>query len=131
MAFERVIVGTYAVLADAHLATTVLRLEGIEGFIENEYLNNLGAASQPIVVKVREEDRDRAIEVLQQADSGLEGQIARGDSPVCPECGSDSTEVIRTPPDDGLARVLYGLSHDTSRVGCRCSRCRYEWDARW
>jgi hypothetical protein len=131
MSENLVTVGTYGVLAEAHLAKAALALEGIEGYIANEYLTDVDQANQPILLKVRPGDARQAEEVLYRAHAGAEVQFSRGEAIRCPRCEASSTEIIRKPPERAFARVLYSLLHDLRRARFRCLKCAHEWELRW
>lgn len=126
-----VTVGTYVLATEAYLAKTALANEGIDAFIANEYLLSAGEAFQPMELQVHANDAERVADVLERGASGARRQLDRGEPIVCPECQSDACEVVERPPDARLARLIYGLRHDSGRARCACHRCGYAWDARW
>ena len=125
-----VVVGSYSLLANAHIAQHALKQQGIESVIQNEYLHDEGAP--PIELRVAENDAARAHTILEPITSGLRAEINKAKSLTCPECGDRSTEVIWKPPTEGLRRLTSLFSrHDLSRAEIKCNHCGHAWSVPW
>ena len=104
------------------MAKMWLDAEGIDSVIANENLPSMyvypAAALGYVEVQVREEDAERAIEVLK----AHETEPAGVDLPPCPVCGSEEVEEVasRWP----LLFALFGfLPIPALKKKLRCRRC--------
>ncbi|MEM7244379.1 MAG: hypothetical protein AAF533_03495 [Acidobacteriota bacterium] len=71
-----VVVGVYPTLTDATLARHALQAEGLDAWLQNEFVYLLDTACWPtdgIHVVVRAEDRNRAWDLLQEQDQAEHG----------------------------------------------------------
>jgi hypothetical protein len=118
---------------EAHLAKSALAFNGIEAWLENEYLNatQWSWSGCSILLKVAAEDAERAARLIDEGNPRLELRLQRGRPIECPDCGGTSTEVIRRPPDRYLSWLVYALRYGASNARCRCKACGYEWKAPW
>jgi Putative prokaryotic signal transducing protein len=124
-----VVIGSYVVLAEAHIAQHALMANGIESVLQNEYLLDEGAL--PIELTVVADDVGRARAILEPLTSGLRARIDSGNSPPCPECGEQSTELTWKPPTENFKRLLSSFTHDLGRAEIRCRMCGHNWSVPW
>ena len=129
MAPESLVVGSFTVLADAHLAQHALTASGIRSFIRNEYLQD--EAAPPIELRVALQDAERARSILEPLVAGLRTKAHEGESLPCPECGQRSTSITWKPPAETFKRVLAWFAHDLQRAELRCGACGHEWSMPW
>lgn len=110
------IIATYSMYIHALMTKVRLEGEGIEVVMENEntvlanplYSYALGG----VVLKVKEEDRERALEIL-QTKNAEEKEFC---SSFCPRCDSEKIESVK--------KTIFGIqSHPVSR----CTECGHEW----
>jgi hypothetical protein len=125
-----VVVGSYGLLADAHIAQHALKANGIESVIQHEYLHD--EAAPPIQVRVAVGDAARARSILEPLASGFRHQVNAARGLLCPECGERSSQVTWTPPLAVLERFATLFTHhDLSRAEIQCNACGHSWSVPW
>ncbi|MFP4014624.1 MAG: hypothetical protein ACLFVQ_11095 [Chitinispirillaceae bacterium] len=111
-----IIIATYSMYVHALMTKVRLESEGIEVTMENEntvlanplYSYALGG----VVLKVKEEDRKKALEILKAKDAEEKDCC----SSFCPQCDSEKIESVKK-------TILGFQSHPVSR----CRECGHEW----
>jgi len=130
MAPKLVAVGSYATLADAHIAQHVLKQSGIESVLQNEFLHD--EAAPPLELKVAAADVVRARAMLEPLIQGFRSEVDNARRLACPECGGRFTAVTWKPPTRTLQRLATLFTrHDLSRAEIKCTTCGHAWTVRW
>ena len=130
MESELVLLGSFSEI-EAYLSKQALAKDGIHAVLPDEYARLHGDSPAAMQLWVRAQDSQRARELLAQSSEGVEARLAKGELIPCPECGSQSTEVIWRPPTRYFAWLFYTLFRDMTRAKLRCNSCGNEWDTRW
>lgn len=131
-------VAAFSQPVEAHLARGRLECEGIECFIADEHIVGIdwlySAAVGGVKLKVRREERERAVALLETArrphTRSHDFLTADLDAPRCPGCGSlriDRARVSR--PLAVVSWLLIGIPLPFLRRRSRCLSCGLRWRA--
>ena len=110
---------------DAFLAKSKLEGSGIEAFIPDENLASLNwlytGAMGGVRLEVSEEDKDRAIEILDLTYEDSE-------SILCPSCGSSDVKFRMVNPFVALSIILFGFFFPSKSFKIDCMTCEHVFD---
>lgn len=117
-------VGTYADYIQANLARLRLGTEGIEAFIEDEYLTTVDPLLMPalggVKLRVPKDDLQAAFSILRAHAQAVAEVPAH-----CPRCNSADT--LRGKHFAFLAVLFFSFPFGSARRWVRCQSCKHAW----
>lgn len=129
MHYELKTVATFEYAHFAHIAKTKLESEDVECYIFDEYTSSMNwffnNAIGGIKLKVREEDYERALKILNK-NVEIENEDAEI---ICPECNSKEIKDERVSKKFAyISILLLGFPLLFSKRKYECKQCGFKWN---